>query len=477
MPLKKVHYSLLIIIAIFSFNKGLGQTIPSTLKRELLNEKRIEDITFLPNGYPFLGIPEENKESNNLQIVKHKGGLIVAVEGTNRIYKVDSTGGYKRLDKTTFSGFNFGASIFDYKDTLYSIGGYGFWQTNGSVRYFNENTGEWDILRNIQDVSFANGINGVSYFDSRQGKLYLIYTVSSPEYKKITSPDSKLYFQCFDFNKKDWLETPLEVNPTLAKEIREIVQIHKTSDGILCNTMRLVKPVFLDFEKNMAFEVDDKFMTEIVQIENANKSGLRYISEGFLNIYNFSSDSIVHINTNTKKLKSTGIPIFIDVEKSIVNKYSKYLTLFISLFINLVLIITVIYLSLKIRSKKEIAFNFENTTSAGTSNEFKKAIDFVNNLTVIEKELLETIVKNNLENKTTTVNQINKVLGTEKKSFKIQNNIRGEILTLINNKFIAFSLINDNLIERQRSEFDKRHMEYFINEKYIGKFPLKIFSA
>jgi hypothetical protein len=477
MTLKKVASSILFVIMILSLNNGLSQTIPATLKSALLKEKKVEDISFLSNGYPFLGIPEENKETNNLQIVKHKGGLIVAVEGTNRIYQVDSMGGYKRLDKTSFSGYNFGASIFDYKDTLYSVGGYGFWQTNGSVRYFNENTGEWDILRNIQDVSFANGLNGISYFDSRHGKLYLIYTVSNPEYKKITNPDSKLYFQCFDFNKKDWLEAPLEINPNLAKEIREIGQIHKTSNGILCSIMKFEKPALLDFEKNMAYEVDDKFMTEIVQIENANKSGIRYISEGYLNIYNFSNDSFAHINTNIKKITSSGIPIFIEVEKSIVKKYSKYLYLFTSLILNVLLIIAVIYLSIQIQSKKEIAFNFENTTSAGTSNEFKKAIDFVNNLTVIEKELLETIVKNNLENKTTTVNQINKVLGTEKKSFKIQNNIRGEILTLINNKFIAFSLINDNLIERQRSEFDKRHMEYFINEKYIGKFPLKIFSA
>jgi DNA-binding MarR family transcriptional regulator len=29
---------------------------------------------------------------------------------------------------------------------------------------------------------------------------------------------------------------------------------------------------------------------------------------------------------------------------------------------------------------------------------------------------------------------------------------------------MSFALIKANLIERQRVEFDKRHMEYFINE-------------
>jgi hypothetical protein len=87
------------------------------------------------------------------------------------------------------------------------------------------------------------------------------------------------------------------------------------------------------------------------------------------------------------------------------------------------------------------------------------------------------LFKNNLQKQNTTVTQINKVLGTEKKPFKIQNNIRGEGLSTINDKFMAFALVSNNLIERQRSEYDKRHMEYFINEKYISKLSLKIFQV
>ena len=51
------------------------------------------------------------------------------------------------------------------------------------------------------------------------------------------------------------------------------------------------------------------------------------------------------------------------------------------------------------------------------------------------------------------------------------------MLTNINNKFMSFAMVNNFLIERQRSEFDKRHMEYFINEKYINKFSLKLFDS
>ena len=40
---------------------------------------------------------------------------------------------------------------------------------------------------------------------------------------------------------------------------------------------------------------------------------------------------------------------------------------------------------------------------------------------------------------------------------------------------MSFALVKDYLIERQRVEFDKRHMEYFINEKYVTRFSLKMF--
>ncbi|MFY8165145.1 MAG: hypothetical protein ACOVJ8_01055, partial [Sediminibacterium sp.] len=102
---------------------------------------------------------------------------------------------------------------------------------------------------------------------------------------------------------------------------------------------------------------------------------------------------------------------------------------------------------------------------------------YIHSLSTIEKDLLHLLFNNNLKNQNTTVTQINKVLGTEKKPFKIQNNIRGEVLSTINNKFMAFALVNNNLIERQRSEYDKRHMEYFINEKYISKLSLKLFQV
>jgi hypothetical protein len=69
----------------------------------------------------------------------------------------------------------------------------------------------------------------------------------------------------------------------------------------------------------------------------------------------------------------------------------------------------------------------------------------------------------------TTVSQMNQVLGIYNKDTKIQNNIRSNTIQLINRKFTIYSGLSDDLIEKQRTEFDKRFFEYQIQRKYLSK--------
>jgi hypothetical protein len=69
----------------------------------------------------------------------------------------------------------------------------------------------------------------------------------------------------------------------------------------------------------------------------------------------------------------------------------------------------------------------------------------------------------------TSINQLNQVLGISNKPVKIQNNIRATAIQVINKKFSVYSGVNDDMIEKQRTEFDKRFFEYFIQRKYLNK--------
>jgi hypothetical protein len=91
---------------------------------------------------------------------------------------------------------------------------------------------------------------------------------------------------------------------------------------------------------------------------------------------------------------------------------------------------------------------------------------------------LKILTENAINNKKTSIFEINNVLGVSRKNYKIQNNIRAELLASINKKFMAFAITNDLLIIRERTILDKRFFEYDLNNKYskkikstLSKFP------
>ncbi len=94
---------------------------------------------------------------------------------------------------------------------------------------------------------------------------------------------------------------------------------------------------------------------------------------------------------------------------------------------------------------------------------------FKENLTEIEKSVLELLIANTSSGNMTSANQLNQVLGIVKKPSKIKNNIRAITIQMINQKFMVYSRINDNLIIKERTAFDKRFFEFAIEIRYLVK--------
>ena len=123
--------------------------------------------------------------------------------------------------------------------------------------------------------------------------------------------------------------------------------------------------------------------------------------------------------------------------------------------------ILIFYVSKKIRKK-------------GISPKSNAAKDFRNLnekelFTLMEKLLLSIIVKNQKElGKKTSVDEVNKLLGISNKSIDVQKRKRSDTISSINEKY---ALITNNqeykLINRVRTEFDKRMYEFFILEEDI----------
>jgi hypothetical protein len=114
-------------------------------------------------------------------------------------------------------------------------------------------------------------------------------------------------------------------------------------------------------------------------------------------------------------------------------------------------------LSLKLESSKDSKNLIQNQQS------------FKANLTEAENNLLALLIKNSMEEMMTSVNQMNQVMGIEKKPIKIQNNLRAAMVLMINKKFMVYSGTQDELLEKRRTQFDKRFFEYTVQRKFLSK--------
>jgi hypothetical protein len=414
-----------------------------------------------------------NVTEGAFDVINNKGEIWLTQNGSNKVYKLGGDGKAMRLDRTINRGFNFGAINLFYKDTLYSIGGYGFWQTTGSIRYFNPNSGEWDIVRNIKNVPVASGINAICHYDKLQGKLFVIYSPTRPEYEKYDeNTEEEVLMQCFDFREKSWWDIAKQINPKIAKKITDLSIIQNYGQTALISSKVNGKVMSVNFNTNKIYEVDYKYHTELKQLLNSRNNYIAYTVNEKLYINDLDANAILYSTINANQLSSYSEAFYINETNKFAN--SKIPWLSISIIFNIALGISIFVIVHLQKKRKEQLLNLGSDNNR-QEREIKSTKEYLQYLSNIEIDLLKLLLKNNLKNEKTSISQINKILGTEKKEIKIQNNIRGEAIISINNKFMSFALVKDNLIERQRVEFDKRHIEYFINEKYVNRFSLKIF--
>ncbi len=472
--LKSVSLHFGFIIALIFSNHLAAQESHSNFLKPLfkINKERISRIT-LVNETPIDNYDSFSVKNINpkVELLHNKGELFALIKGTGKLFQIDSSLNSKRIDKSIFGGATFGSANFIYNDTIYSIGGYGFWDINGAIRFFNTKTAEWDVIRSNQNVRFANGINSNYFLDYKKGKFYLLFNYANPEYiVNEPLPKNRCYVKILDLKTKKWDPNQYAISSSLAQNFSDISFIQIIDDAIIANSKFRNKALLINFSKNTINELNDSKFTEWIQLKNNIKDGIIYNIKDTVYLLNSTDNSVLKYSFSKNDIKITKEKLF---EKTTTLYPVEW---FIIIGLIIILLIIIGYL-ISYYNKYKKAVQLTRNDQVYTIEAEKRTInEFVNNLTVIEREVLEMIVKNKWNGLTTSVTQINRILGTEKKNDKIQNNIRGELILELNNKFKIYSLLNDDLIERKKSSFDKRHIEYDISDKMINKFPKKLFS-
>ncbi|MDE3184206.1 MAG: hypothetical protein KGM16_12385 [Bacteroidota bacterium] len=445
-------------------------------------QKRLLQFLESDTNYTLIkGLKPENKiiqlpkELNCGQAFHHyivkSGILYVQVDGSGKLFKIDSTLRPVRIDNTCYEGYNFGAYNFTATNRFYSFGGWGFWEYNGALRFFDNKAKEWFVTDLNKDVPFSIFLNGIVYNDFKDHLLYLIYKPTPNTYIKSDDKETNdtLSVQCLNLKTfKFWANPRKLVNGLINYSLPGNPNIlnMSTSKGLLVATQNGFG--LLDFKNEKVYSFNNEAAEKF---QSQSKPQYFLISrDSSLYFYNPVNDSVEHARFSFKDFKLTNAKLFYEVPKP--DRFSVASLIYWSIIFLLIAFLILIYYNQRNKIKK---LNSQLVKKNGNNGIKNKDINFGINssfpgiLTEQERFVFELILKNSKNNRFTTIDELNILLGVKSKESYIQNKVRSDSLQSINQKFTVFASTVDELIERERTDFDKRYYHYKINKRYMNR--------
>lgn len=416
---------------------------------------KIKENLILPNGFQLKSL------------LSCKQQLMALEKGTGRIMLIDSLGRAQRLDATKYGGDRFGSFEFVYNDTLYSIGGYGFWHVNGLVRRFDASTKDWNVIITNRSIPAAIGVNAIFHFNPKVGKVFILHEPYSDENSSKKIPkEPRVSLAIFDLVTKKWNETNHEVSTDLMRSISDILELTHTDQSVLIHSKFNTNTLELDFENNQYYTLEPTFLTKYSTLSSQksfpfyrSQNTKLFIGELLDTHFDTLETSLYRRNRGNITYKTASI----ERDSFVNNKI-----LLVSICLNILLVGLLIYLIFG-KSNQQIA----SQTKEPPSDARDYARVFTDLLDDTELQVVKEIWLNSHSGTNTSIDEINKLLCIDKRPYKIQNNLRAEALKLINKKFNDFTNTRDELIVRKRSDFDKRFFTYHVNERYVNKLSFK----
>ncbi len=464
------------LLAYVSMAKAQSTNVPAILKR--LHQENRAVVVYSYANTNILQIEDlaKNFKYTGQEVTKTKKGVFLNPLGTGRLYKLEGSSDtlrWKRIDTTLYTGYNFGSFFFAIDSTLYSFAGQGFFNLNGNLRYFNEQTKEWDAA-NLSDAIFWLAKSGS--FISVDTLAKQLTVEAWPNYQDQTLKqkiNEQLINSLWQLNIQtgDWIKLG-KINETKSFTLAE------TPYGTLVNFNKII-----DVKNNKVYLLNKKLSSHLVNMLGSS-------SHPYELTYSFCIDSTFYIGDGKDFIDSvvlskqdfieSEIPFYTPVEAELpIGEREAMIGLIIALGMTSAL------LFYKNKNKTNTApvskvtniqeSTIEENDKKETQVTFRsgKLMELLNER---EKLLLEFIYNHSLDERLTTIEEINKVIGASQRTPEVQKRLRSDLIGAINDKLELVSEGKFNVIEKQRSEFDKRSFEYFIHpehmelvEKVLGK--------
>ena len=404
-------------------------------------------------------------------LLKNSNGLFLTLKGSGRLYKASLKDGeieFERTDSTFYFGDNFDSFNFSYRDTLYSLGGYGFWETNGLLRYYVEQRHEWEIIKLNRKLPVKTGnTNDLIWYDQVNGKLYFGFTIEENSTTTEKGSENKAHFETMvlDMKQKKWQQLGT-LSSYLKNDLTNIRNIISSPFGQMISFKN--KNIFLDYANNKIYRLSDTKQREIEQLATSTgDTHVNYFIDStfysWLTVRNLvdslqiGKKDLVLLN---EKIYTPGQdPVAVNDKKSSGNPLPVIL-----IIAGLIAAISVGYY-LGSKRNKLIGFSGkQENNGAPTNNGNNFSIPF----SPLEIEVILAVFENSSKGAYTSIEELNKALGVSKKNNEIQKKQRSDIITSINKKYFYIKQSKQELIEKNRTEFDKRSFEYFIDPSRLN---------
>jgi len=388
--------------------------------------------------------------SNAQKLYKNGNGLFVSIEQTGFIFqlvKYDSNSCvFRRLDKTINLNYNINCKTFFYKNELYSYGGYGFWKSNGSLRKFNFQDKEWDIIPLNEEIIGSNYL----WFSEEQGRLYVpfqrLINAGIKDAENMTGL-TKFSSYYLDVAARKWIKLG-----DLESEIVALVKNDNTSSEYLSYKNGLLHRV------NEETYLFDYVHNKIYKSKNPGLNQFLIRRYQVLDMF-IDNNEIYSYDAGSKSFTLYPFKIndFELLRTSIWGSETQLFYLILILVFIILVIITSWIFNRNVKRKLEVA-QLAILKNKSISQAF----------THIEVSLIKLLLTFSLKNKTVEIHHINHTLGLKDKNVGLQKKVRSDVIKSINEKYEFITQSKNLLIGSSRKSDDKRYFEYFITPSEIN---------
>lgn len=444
-------------------------------KRLVSSDEKMKKIhTINLPVHQLLPIREKPFITHPQTLIYNQKKLYALVDGSGIVYESapfslqDDSLHFKRLDSTKLIGYNIDCFNFFYKDSLYNLGGYGFWRWNGQLRKFNPVVREWDIETLNREVSvFNESMHANMWYQQTSQTIWLLSSIEGNQALKsfYENKDRQIdSVMVLDLATRNW-KTKGVLNPELANQLYKVQLICSIDSGLLVNRAGSVE--YWNLLQNQVLSLGP---TPYRQRLTAK---LDYC-------YIWSDKNTLFISLTDPGSQLDSIRIlpgdFIATGKFIYAQANigmgNYLYYIMAGLVVLIAGIAVIVSRKFSISKRMEASKPEPVTSPAVhaaTAELRSAYTRENIFTTIESALIRLIL-NNMQNtkQLTSIEAINRTLGIAHKSLDMQKRKRSDTITSINEKYMLYTgRSGAELIKRVRSELDGRMHEFYIPQEEI----------